>query len=726
MSPFMGGKEAYFASLSFGDMTADLSSVAPPKGKTARGEWVWWISLFLVVSLIWCAAYNRWSVEAWETPVSYTGDSWAIMATAKIWATGGILPVLPKYPPSLGAPFVANWNDYPSVEEGVFVWYSIFVRLFGIFVGSNLALLSAHLLAAGSFYFVGRTLGYAKIWSFAGAILFSMSRFAFARCLWHLVLTFYWHVPLGLLVVWWCLSTNVSADRRKRIACVLIAVLHGVQYVYFTGIFCQFLLIAALLCLIRRDGWVRVLFPLCLVGTVLVTFVIMNADTFYYSIVNGPNSAAVQRDYRALETLALRPVELFLPTLHHLDWLQDKTHRAYYWQTMFQQGENTSPYLGIVAIGALVYLLWVCIRSIARADTKGIPLSAWGIAWILAFSILGGVNGLIGVFGFVLFRGANRYSIVILALALLFLVRELTRLTRGWRARTVCLGAAALLLVGLWDQIPPSPSRAEIHKAHNQVASDGRITASLEAALPRGAMIFELPVADYPEVGPIEAMLDYEHFRPYLQTRFLRFSYGSDKGRTRERWQSELFRFGTSDAVNTLEKYGFAAVLINRNGYRDRAESLIADLRSSGRSEILARSDDLLCIALHPIADPLLPPEFDQNWYGPEGSTAERWRWSMGDAKLILYNAESRPRNVRLAFSLGCVQSRKIEVYAGAARIYAASLDPAQPATPVEMNLSLQPGKNQFNFRSDRPAQLPGNGDLRKLAFSVKNLTINN
>jgi phosphoglycerol transferase len=726
MSPFMGGKKAYFASLSFGDMTADISSVAPPKGETVRGEWVWWISLFLVAALVWCAAYNRWSLEAWITPVSYTGDSWAIMATAKTLAAGEMLPILPKYPSSLGAPFVANWNDYPSGEEGLFVWYAIFVRLFGIFLGSNLTLLSAHLLAAGSFYFVCRALGYAKIWSFAGAILFSMSRFAFARCLWHLVLTFYWHVPLGLLVIWWCLSTNVSADRRKRILCVLIAVLHGIQYVYFTGMFCQFLVIAALLCLIRRDGWGRVLFPLYLVGAIVVTVVIMNADTFYYSILNGPNPAAVHRDYLSLEMLALRPVELFLPTLHHIDWLQNKAHQAYYSQTMFQQGENSSPYLGIVAIGALAYLLWVCLRSIARADTKSIPLTTWGIVWIFAFSILGGANGLAGVFGFILFRGANRYSLVILALVLLFLVRELTRLTRGWRARTVWVSAAVLLSIGLWDQIPPAPSLAEIRTVHAQVASDGRITSSLEATLPRGAMVFELPFAGYPEVGPIEKMLDYEHFRPYLQSRFLRFSYGSDKGRTRDRWQSEQFHFGTSNAINNLEKYGFAALLINRNGYRDRAEALIADLRASGRSEILAKSDDFLCIALHPSGDQLLPPEFDQSWYAAEGSATDRWRWSMGNAKLILYNGESRPRNVRLTFGLGCLEPRKLEVYAGTARIYGASLDPAQPVNSVEMNLSLQPGKNELIFRSDRPAKFPGNGDPRKLAFSVKNFTIAN
>src|SRR5205823_7967622 len=126
-----------------------------------RREWLWWIGLLTLVTLLWCMAYNRWMGEAWKTPVSYTGDSWGQMAVAKALATGDMLPVLPKYPVSLGAPFVASWNDYPITEEGIFTWYGLIVWLFGVFAGSNLTLLSAHLLAAAGFYFVCRHLSYA-------------------------------------------------------------------------------------------------------------------------------------------------------------------------------------------------------------------------------------------------------------------------------------------------------------------------------------------------------------------------------------------------------------------------------------------------------------------------------------------------------------------------------------------------------------------------------------
>jgi phosphoglycerol transferase len=683
-------------------------------------DWPWWIALFVAVTLLWCVAYNRWTLEAWMTPVAYDGDSLGEMAAAKAFAFDKVYAILPKYPASLGAPFVANWNDYPIVEEGIFAWYGLFVRLFGVFAGSNLTLLSAHLLAAGSFYFVCRYLRYAKAISFVLAILFSMSGYAFARGLWHLVLTFYWNVPLGFLVVWWCLTGQAHADRKKRIACIVMSVLFGVQYIYYTGMYAQFLFLAALVSWLRRDGKPRILFPLFLLGVILATFVLMNVDTFYYRFRNGPNPAALARIYNGVEQYALRPVELLLPMSHRLGAIQSWTNRAYYSQTMFRGGENNSPYLGIVALAALAALAAVSIRAIARGDFAQVPVHAWGIAWILAYSVIGGLNGIIGTFGFVLFRGTNRYSVVILGLALLFLARQMSSFIRR-RPVVGATCAGAILVLGLWDQLPGFPARSAIDQVHQKIISDGRITSALEKRLPNHAMIFELPAVSYPEVGPTVNMQDYEHFRPYLQSRSLRFSYGSQKGRTRERWQDELMQLGVSTAVSQLEKFGFAALLINRKGYPDNAASILAELRSAGRTHILCESEDLVAVALEPGPNPLLPPEFDKNWYGLEGTLTDNWRWSSGDAKLIIYNNHSTPRNIHVAFSLGTLRARTVEVFSGANKLYAATLDPAQQPRRADIDIFLRPGTNSLSFRTDQSAEPPGNGDSRNIAFAIRN-----
>jgi hypothetical protein len=705
-------------------MTTDTFPSPTQRARATTPEWLWWLALLSLTTLLWCAVYNRWSVQAWTTPVVYAGDTWASMATAKALATGDTLPILPKFPRSFGAPFVANWNDYPSIEEGIFVWYAVFIWLFGVFAGSNLALLSAHLLAAVSFYFVSRTLRYQRVISFALAILFAMSPYAFTRNLGHLVLTFYWHVPLGLLVAWWCLTGQANATTRNRVFCMVVCVLHGIQYMYYTGIFCQFLLVAAFVGFLRREKPSQIFFPLLLIGVVFATFLVMSADTLYYRFAHGPNPAALVRTYAGLEVYALRPVELFLPAFHRIAWLQRWTNNNYYSQTMFQRGENDSPYLGMVAIAALIWIVWVSVRAVANRRAADLPPHAWGIGWIFAFSVIGGLNGMIGVFGLVFFRGTNRYSLVIAAIALLFLGRELSRRARSWPLWAVCAGAAGLLFFGLADQVARLTRSAEIRQVRKVVLSDAGLVAALESKLAPDSMIFQLPVADYPEIGPIERMIDYEHMRPYLHSHSLRFSYGSQKGRTREAWQHEVMALGAATAVAQLEHYGFAAVLINRNGYADGATSVLAEFQKAGRSEILSQSDDFVSIALHPVAHPTLPPEFDRSWYGFEGNVADHWRWSMGDAGVILHCAPGDSRTVQLAFNLGSMAPQRVEIYRGTEKLYSTALDPGQPPVAVHLTVALAQGRNELSFRTDRPAQLPGNGDPRKLAFNIRNFTI--
>ncbi|UUZ64980.1 hypothetical protein LP417_09805 [Polaromonas sp. P1-6] len=194
-------------------------------------------------------------------------------------------------------------------------------------------------------------------------------------------------------------------------------------------------------------------------------------------------------------------------------------------------------------------------------------MHAWQVLWVLLFAIIGGINLLLGTFGLILFRGTNRYSILILTLVLLFLVRQLSRTCPG---KLVLPVAFCMILLGLWDQLPPRVTSAQIQQMSEIVQSDTNFAKSLESKLSKGAMVFQLPVAAFPEVPPIFQMGDYEHFRPYLFTQNLHYSYGTNKGRGDADWQSEVAKLEPIDMVASLEKYGFNTILINRKGYEDR------------------------------------------------------------------------------------------------------------------------------------------------------------
>jgi hypothetical protein len=59
-----------------------------------------------------------------------------------------------------------------------------------------------------------------------------------------------------------------------------------------------------------------------------------------------------------------------------------------------------------------------------------------------------------------------------------------------------------------------------------------------------------------------------------------------------------------------------------------------------------------------------------------------------------------------------------VSISAGSQKLYDASLEPEQ-SKQVDLALLLKPGKNELRFETDVPAELPGNGDQRKLAFDL-------
>ena len=182
----------------------------------------------------------------------------------------------------------------------------------------------------------------------------------------------------------------------------------------------------------------------------------------------------------------------------------------------------------------------------------------------------------------------------------------------------VLAAAAALCGLILWDQVPRAPTAEVTATIARQVAADREFTEKMEAALPAGAMVFQLPVMEFPE-SPMPGVPTYDHFRPYLYSKNLRYSFGSMKGRERERWQpavqGKFFEGATLDreagairvnpanakaAVDELKRLGFSAIYVNRNGFPDRGKGIEDALLELGYAKPPLRNatGDLACIVL--------------------------------------------------------------------------------------------------------------------------------
>jgi phosphoglycerol transferase len=154
-------------------------------------------------------------------------------------------------------------------------------------------------------------------------------------------------------------------------------------------------------------------------------------------------------------------------------------------------------------------------------------------------------------------------------------------------------------LLIFWDQVPRSPTAEQTATIVRQVEADREFVTRMEEALPDGAMVFQLPIMDFPE-GPVPGVPSYEHFRPYLYSKDLRFSFGAMKGRDRENWQQRLKTMPIDKAVQEIKDRGFAALYLNRKGYSDRGKVIENILIQMGYTTppLANASGDLACILL--------------------------------------------------------------------------------------------------------------------------------
>lgn len=587
--------------------------------------------------LAWCSANGIWGLDSLRLPTAYLdpekGDVVHSLADMKVASRGEFVPLLWKQVSELGAPFEANWNDWPMTEEIQIFSFGLLARCCGLFAGLNIGMLLGNLLAAVVFYLVARAEGCDRTSSFVASLAYGTAPFIFAQAPHHITCVYAWPIPL-FLIVWRWVSTEpgLMLGTGRLWFAMAVAFLTGLQSPYWTNILCQLTLLGAGVMYWRNRSWPAFKSALAVIGAAAVAFALMNFDTWTYRLVNGANPGAVVREYKWMEIYGLKLVDLVIPpATHHSDAfaafaIKHKIGDPARGIPPASPLQDEGSYLGLVGLLALGWLVWTAVADAVKGRANDIPLAAWQVLWIVICFTTGGLNAILGAFGFTLFRTGQRYSIVILAIALLYAAQRLTAWQRQAAASTpaeqlrivVLTAAASLCALILWDQVPRAPSREQTATIARQVEADREFTGKMETALPAGAMVFQMPVMEFPE-SPLPGVPSYDHFRPYLYSKHLRFSYGSMKGREREKWQpavqGKFFEGASLDqqagiirvneanakvAIDELKRLGFSAIYVNRNGFPDRGKGIEEALLAIGyeKPPIRNATGDLACFIL--------------------------------------------------------------------------------------------------------------------------------
>lgn len=591
-------------------------------GTIERNDWLRVVALILIATVCWCYITGRTNTAAWQVPLEYgqkgiDGDAMGFMCLIKAAQEGEFTPFLPRNISRLAAPYYASMSDVPVTEGWELYLPGVLARFIGIFAAANAAVLVAQVLACVCFYLAARLLDCKWWWAFAGGITFGFAQFALARSLHHLNVTNYWYVPFCLLIADWMSRDQMGELRGRRfLYCVLGSFLIGMQNPYYTNVFLQLVLLGAFYQYFRQ-GWKPVLQASGIVVASASGFFLMNLNTFAYHFTHRGNPGAMPREFKWLELSALKCADMLIPPPNHS--LFGALGDAYYNHAVALPNFPEVPpscYLGLLGIAAFVWLTVVSVRRLVGERARNLPLEAWQTLWIVGYSIAGGLNCLLGLFGMTLFRSTTRYCIFILPILLLFAIRRLSKKRMDPEVGIAAAGICALL--ALWDQTPPvAEFEANTAELRQVVDSDREFIQKIETHLPKGAMVFQLPVMEYPE-SPTPGMPSYDHFRPYLLSHDLRFSFGGVKGRTWLEWQKDFDNVHLFQNVKTasevmerlrpriqeLESYGFAAIYVNIHGFPVNSDIFCA----LGYKDVLAsKAGDLYCVFLHHSPRPILP-----------------------------------------------------------------------------------------------------------------------
>jgi phosphoglycerol transferase len=132
-----------------------------------------------------------------------------------------------------------------------------------------------------------------------------------------------------------------------------------------------------------------------------------------------------------------------------------------------------------------------------------------------------------------------------------------------------------------------------------QFEKDASFIHQIELVTPEQGMIFQLPYVPFPENPPIYNMTEYDHFRGYLHSKHLRWSYGVMRGREGDRWLRSISAKPIPELLDAVSLKGYAGIYVNRTGYPDRAERVESELsRLLGVTPVISLDGDLAYYSL--------------------------------------------------------------------------------------------------------------------------------
>jgi len=695
----------------------------------------------IIVTIVSCSHYGLIGNAFWNHPADYTYDSFFFLSMAKISGNGGFPLASVQEVQNLGAPYGGDWNAWPAGRDLLWQFGGGLVKIFGLTITANLLLLLAHATACISMYISLKWINSSPLWCFVFSVCFGLAPYIFWRNWPHITYSFVYSVPLFLAVTRHLFVQGAGFFNRPINLAALAAISIFSWSIYYQAVYFVLLIFAGIYIYINEKS-LKVFLISCFFAFLMCAFfVLQNWAVYFDTITNGKNWEAVQRFYADVQIGALKPLELIFPPPYANFPILSQISQFYVNQCGLLHnglsGETFAAYLGLPGVIGLLALLGSTLYFLAKRRESQITGWFWLILGISAFSVIGGVNGILGLGKVYLLRSSNRFSIFILVAVIFYLATIMTRYkARLGRFFSTIVGLLFLSLAigeaSLRERPLPSDSPQAI-----SFPNDAAFFKTLEMQLPEASMIFNFPPTQFPE-----GKIHYPELRAFIASNNLRFSYGSMKGRAREAWQEKVASLPADEMVRDLERFGFSGILayigadldIKQNdALKNFTLTKIENFRRLGLKEIADSTGSFVFFQIQPCEDPKFPespPYFSKGFWTPEiinpaislpEDLGGKVRWAaQSQAVVEVFNEQKIERTLRLKGEVLGTNETAFRIQAKGEFVYSGTISTKSPTGFVTSAIRIPGHKSaRFSFNADQKPALVGG---RKFSFGISNL----
>lgn len=663
--------------------------------------------------------------------------------------------------PALGAPGGQALADFGGLNGDNFNW--VILRVLGFAIADPVVLLNVFFLlgfalAGGVAYLVLRDLGTRRLTALALAAFYANISFHFTRGEAHLMLGMYFVVPAA---TWLVLRVLMGRDLLRRgegtgarawltgtnVGTALAVIAIGGSTIYYAFFTVVLLVLVTAIRALGARTWRSLLPGAALLGSVGVVLFLNLLPGIAYRVANGANAAIAQRiPYESfLYSFDLTRL-VFMVSGHRLERASNLGNTVAGNSLTVGEGDILGLVLGTTFLVMLVMLaVWIARGRLAQGPRGGLlnaTVLTAGITFLIGTT--GGLGAMFAVLVSPQIRAWTRITPFLAFLCLIVLamgVDWLRSRVDGPRGRWA-LGAAIPLIVAavaIWDGTSPS-NRPNYEANTAQWNNDQQFVDRIDATLPDGGQILQMPIQPFPEAGGIVQMGDYEHLIGYVHSDGLRWSYGAMKGRPAD-WSTTAAELPPEQLIPAAAAAGFNGLWIDRAGYEDKAAELERQVQAiTGASGPAVESGDgrRVFYDLQPLARQLqaaipapdraelaaalttpVVAEYGEGFYGPEKDEETDWRWATNDAVMRIANGTGRPQKVRWTAGLRSAVGSQATVTVDGKVVQEATFATPEAEPMVNLQLTVPPEGVEIRFRTTGANLGPPSGDPRVLYLKL-------